>query len=89
MISKASENDLNIFKENWAGFEGRTFWDDKIYHDVLFFEEMARTKNSIMFTPVKGIKGLSDILKQRDRAANNLFSRAVSKIRQPIESLFN
>jgi len=42
-----------------------------------------------MYTPVKGIKGVPDIIKQRDKAANDLFSRAVSKIRQPTESLFN
>ena len=89
VVSKASENDLNVFKENWAEIEDRTFWGDKIYNDVPFFEQLAKTKNSIMYTPVKGVKGMPDILKQRDRAANDLFSRAVSKIRQPIESLFN
>ena len=42
-----------------------------------------------MLTPVKGVKGQSDVIKQRDKAANDLFSTAVSTIRQPIESLFN
>jgi len=42
-----------------------------------------------MFTPVKEIKNQSDAIKKRDKAANDLFSKAVSKIRQPIESLFN
>lgn len=41
-----------------------------------------------MLTPVKGVKGQSEIMKQWDSAANDLFSRAVSKIRQPIEGLF-
>jgi hypothetical protein len=89
VVSPASENDLNVFKENWAQIQGRTFWGDKIYYDIPFFEELAKEKNSIMYTPVKGIKGVPDLIKQRDRAANDLFSRAVSKIRQPIESLFN
>jgi hypothetical protein len=31
--------------------------------------------------------GQEESLKQRDKAANDLFSNAVSKIRQPIESL--
>ena len=29
------------------------------------------------------------MLKQRDKAARDLFSQAVSKVRQPIESFFN
>jgi len=89
VVTKASENDLNVFKQNWAQIEGRTFWGDKIYHDIPFFYELAKSKNSIMYTPVKGIKGVPDAINQIDRAANDLFSRAVSKIRQPIESLFN
>jgi len=89
VIIPASENDLNVFKQNWAEIEGRTFWGDKIYHDNPFFDKLNIEKKSIMYTPVKGVKGIPDSLKQRDRAANDLYSRAVSKIRQPIESLFN
>ncbi len=39
--------------------------------------------------PVKGIKGQCQEIKNRDKAANDLFSTAVSRVRQPIESLFN
>jgi hypothetical protein len=42
-----------------------------------------------MLTLVKGIKGKPKILKQRDFAYENLYSMAVSAIRQPIESFFN
>jgi len=42
-----------------------------------------------MLTPVKGVKGKLEAIKQRDKAANNLLSKAVSTIRQPIEFLFN
>ncbi len=38
-----------------------------------------------MLTPVTAIKGQCDLIKHRNRAADVLFSRAVSKIRQPIE----
>ncbi len=48
-----------------------------------------KEQNSIMYTPGKEIKGVPECIRKRDTAANNLFSRAVSKIRQPIESLFN
>lgn len=42
-----------------------------------------------MLTPVKGIKYQTEETKQRDKAFNDLFSRSVSKVRQPIESFFN
>jgi hypothetical protein len=88
-LTPASENDLNLFKQAWGGIENRTFFGDKIYHDSPYFQNAANTLNSFMLTPVKGIKGEAEGLKQRDKAANELFSTAVSRIRQPIESLFN
>lgn len=42
-----------------------------------------------MLTPVKSMKGQYEQDKQRNRAFNDLFSTAVSKVRQPIESFFN
>lgn len=89
VISKASENDLTIFKNYWSHIKNRTFWGDKIYNDEPYFEKLFNDNNSIMLTPVKGVKGTPEIIKQRDKAANDLFSRYVSKIRQPIEGLFN
>ena len=46
-------------------------------------------KSSVMLTPVKAVKGQTEVEKQWDKAADDLFSRAVSKVRQPIEGLFN
>lgn len=89
LVTPASENDLNVFKQAWSGIGDRTFFGDKIYIDNNFFSELEKENNSIMYTPVKAVKGQSDWEKQFDRAANDLFSRAVSKIRQPIESFFN
>ena len=42
-----------------------------------------------MLTPVKATKGMPEAIKQRNKAADDLFSTAVSKVRQPIEALFN
>ncbi len=42
-----------------------------------------------MLTPVKAVKGQTDWEKQFDKATDDLFSRAVSKVRQPIEAFFN
>ena len=55
------------------------------YHDTLYFQDVADTRKSLMLTPVNGIKDQAEDLKQKDKAANDLFSTAVSRIRQPIE----
>ena len=89
LLTPASENDLNVFKQAWSDIQNRTFFGDKIYHNKDFFSEIASSQNSVMLTPVKGIKNQSERLKQFDKAANDLFSTAVSVVRQPIESLFN
>ena len=89
VITPASENDLNVFKQDWGNIPNRTFYGDKIYNDMTFFKDLDININSTMFTPVKGVKGQSEVIKQRDKAADDLFSKAVSTIRQPIEALFN
>jgi hypothetical protein len=88
-ITPASVNDLTVFKEAWSERTNRNFFGDKIYHDQDFFSGLEQEKKSIMLTPIKGIKGMSQEIKNWDRAANDLFSTAVSRVRQPIESLFN
>ena len=50
---------------------------------------MMKNKNSEMLTPVKAVKGMADVIKQRIKAANDLFSTAVSRVRQPVEAIFN
>ncbi len=89
IITPASENDLNVFKQYWSNITNRTFWGDKIYIDNIFFSELVQNNNSIMYTPVKETKGKAECLKKRDKAFNDLFSSAVSKIREPIESFFS
>jgi hypothetical protein len=89
VITPASENDLNVHKQNWSDISNRSFYGDKIYIDADLLECMENTHNSKILTPVKAVKGQPEIIRQRDKAANDLYSRAVSRIRQPIESLFN
>ncbi|MFZ4398843.1 MAG: transposase [Bacteroidales bacterium] len=89
LVTPASESDLNVFKQAWSNIENRTFFGDKIYHNEDFFSQIASNQNAVMLTPVKAIKNQSEREKQFDKAANDLFSTAVSRIRQPIESLFN
>lgn len=89
VLTEASESDLNVFRQNWGSILNRNFFGDKIYHDLPYFDSLNKHQNSIMHTPVKEVKGQAECLRQRDKAANDLFSTAVSRIRQPIESLFN
>lgn len=89
LITPASENDLTLFIKAWEDIENRTFYGDKIYHKVDYFNNLYSSKNSVMLTPVKAIKNQPVWDKQFDRAANDLFSTCVSRIRQPIESFFN
>jgi hypothetical protein len=87
VFTPASENDLNVHKQN--RIPNRSFFGDKIYRDAELSKDMARISNSRILTPVKAVKNQAQVLIQRDKAANDLYSRAVSAIRQSIESLFN
>ncbi len=50
---------------------------------------MLKHQNSEMLSPVKAVKGMPEVIKQRIKAANDLFSTAVSKVRQSVEAIFN
>lgn len=89
MITPASEHALNVHRQNWSNIPNRTFYGDKIYCDAELLRDMEISFNSRILTPVKAVKNQLEILKQRDKAANDIYSRAVSSVRQPIESLFN
>ena len=89
LITPASVNDLSVFKEAWSNITDRCFFGDKIYSNKDFFAELEKEKKSVMLTPVKAVKGQTEVEKQRNRAADDLFSKAVSKVRQPIEGFFN
>ena len=42
-----------------------------------------------MTTNFKAIKGECNEIRKKDKALNDLFSKTLSKVRQPVESLFN
>jgi hypothetical protein len=50
---------------------------------------MYNKYNSTILTLVKAVKGQSEITRQWNNTADDLYSRAVSSARQPVESLFN
>lgn len=89
LYTPASVNDVTVFKETWSEIENRTFFGDKIYFINDLNKDMLKHKNSETLTPVKAVKGMADVIKQRIIAADNLFSTAVSRVRQPVEAIFN
>ncbi len=88
LLTPASVNDITVYKQAWAQIENRTFFGDKIYMDKALNQDMIANRNSEMMTPVKAVKGMNDVIKKRLKAADDLYSTAVSKVRQPIEALF-
>jgi hypothetical protein len=89
LFTEASINDLSFLKESCQDIYNRTFFADKAYASKEFWMHMNKTNNLTMLTPIKEVKGQSDWAKKQDKAWADLFSSAVSSVRQPIESLFN
>ena len=89
LFTPAPVNDVTVFKQKWSEIENRTFFADKIYFAKELNQDMIKNRNSQTLTPLKAVKGMRLELKQRDKAANDLYSTAVSKIRQPIKTMFN
>ena len=89
-ITAASESDLTAFKEVFGDkIYSRTIFGDKIFSDQPYFDTKWNEQNIRMFTPVKLVKGEGDRIRQREKAYRDLYSAAVSKVRQPVESFFN
>jgi len=89
LFTPASVNDLTVFKESWSAIENRTFFGDKIYFVNELNQYMLNHQDSETLVPVKAVKGMADVIKQRIKAADDLFSTAVLKVRQPVEAIFN
>ena len=88
-ITPASENDIAAFKPILPKLTGKAIFADKAYSDLGLNEQIFKQQNSYIYTPVKLVKGQTLNQRQFKKAADDLFSTAVSRVRQPIESLFN
>ena len=87
-LSAASRHDLEAQRNLLEDSHGIAVVADKAFCD----EDLSNHLKSIdseLITPVKYKKGQVLQDKQRHKAADDLYSTAVSRIRQPIESLFN
>lgn len=88
-VTPASESDLMALKPILPKLVNRAIFADKAYADKLLNAQLLKDTNTYIFTPVKLVKGESESVRQFKKAADDLFSTAVSRVRQPIESLFN
>lgn len=88
-LTPASESDLMALKPILPKLINRAIFADKAYADKPLNEQLLKDSNTYIFTPVKLVKGESESVRQFKKAADDLFSTAVSTLRQPIESLFN
>lgn len=88
-MTKASEHDLNAVREILPQLCGRTVFGDKAYSNKDLEDVLQKENDVCIFTPVKLIKGETEAIRHFKKAADKLYSTAVSRIRQPIESLFN
>lgn len=87
-VEPASSGDITIAKDMLQTAENMTIYADKAYIDACWQAELAK-RNVTILTPVKLKKDQSELERQFRYAADKLWSRAVSGIRQSIESFFS
>ena len=83
-ITGAGENDLTTARALLDYMNNCKIYADKIYADTDLNNRLQANQNSIILTPAKKEKGQKIL-----DAADDIYSYLVSKVRQPIESLFN
>jgi hypothetical protein len=88
-VTSAAMNDLEAFRSLMPTPLNRKIFGDKAYADEKLQENLVKNANACMITPVKIVKSETETTRQFKKAADDLFSTAVSSIRQPIESFFN
>jgi hypothetical protein len=83
-LTPGSEHDLVALRSIAGQLHDTELYADKAYADAPMASALAQEQNVGLFTPIKKKKG-QQALPMTDRA----YSEAVSRVRQPIESLFN
>lgn len=83
-ISSGNAYDLDVARSMLQNAENSVIFADKAYCDSNWASSLLEHQNIELVTPVKKKKGQISL-----DAADEIFSTAVSRIRQPIESFFN
>lgn len=64
LFTPASIIDIKVYKQAWSTIENMTLFGDRIYMDHDLNHQMIIEQNSEMYTPVRGVKGMPDIIKK-------------------------
>lgn len=88
-VSPANVADLSASRQILEKIQADVCVADKAYADTGLAGQMLLTNNNTFITPIKDKQKHTAAMKQKERAYNDLYNKAVSTIRQPIESLFN
>ena len=83
-LTPASEHDLTAFRHIVSQLHGGELYLDKAYIDERLAQASKADQDLALLTPIKKAKGQAYL-----DAADQWWSTAVSRVRQPIESLFN
>lgn len=88
-ITSAADHDLDAVRPVLSSLPNRAIFGDKAYADMDFNVDLNQEINSHIYTPVKLVKGQTQLYRQFKKAADDIFSTAVSSLRQPIEAFFS
>lgn len=89
LLTSAAENDLEAIRPVLTNLVNRAIFADKAYANKPLNQDLLNNANTFIYTPTKLIKGETIFTRNFKKAADSLFSTAVSTVRQPIEGLFN
>jgi len=87
-LGATSQHDFEAQRQLLESMSSRAVFGDKAFCEK-HLKEKFKDSGGELLTPVKYKKGQNLADKQRHKAVNDLFSKAVSKVRQSIESFFN
>jgi hypothetical protein len=82
-LTAASVHDLSALRQQLPALQGGSLVADKAYADGGLRDQLAAEQEVSLHTPIKKAKGVRGL-----DAADKLYSTYVSRMRQPIESLF-
>ena len=88
LVGPASEHDLRAQYQLLAQMKKRVILGDKAFHDKSLRAVLAKKQTEVL-TPVRYNKYQPLEDRQRHKAADELLSKNIASLRQPIESFFN
>lgn len=81
-LTAASENDLSVVRHELERLAHRSVFADKAYADKRL-QAVLEKQGSELLASVKLVKGEGQAIRRFKKAADDLFSTAVSRVRQP------